>query len=825
MMTRIPVAGVVWQTVHYLLGFARLGYDVHYVETHARTPSMLMEREEDDSGAIAAAFIDRVMRRYDLGDRWAYYALHDDSRIYGMSKEQLHRLYDSASLLINLHGGTEPLPEFAETGRLVYLETDPVQLQVELHYQVQATLDFLEPHCAFFTFAENYGNPDCKLPASDQFHFHPTRQPVVLDFWQGRPAPTNEAFTTVGNWKQPWREVWLEGETYSWSKHHEFMKIIDLPQRTAQPFELALSSYEDDREMLEAMGWRVRHALDFSTDPDAYRDYIADSRGELTVAKDQNVRLRTGWFSDRSATYLAAGRPVISQDTGFTNVLPNGEGLFGFSTIEEALEAVERVNADYERNSAVASAIAADYFSADVVLSQLLDDVGLERARAGRKRAEAAEAAVAAAAPPPFPGDMVLSPLSRRPTRLLGPTIETVLERPIPVRDRAIPHGGSHASIVIVTYDNLVFTRLCIESLIAHTETDYELIVVDNASSDGTREYLREVAEHHSQVQVVLNDGNLGFPHACNQGLALASGANLVLLNDDTIVPPGWLSGLISKLEDPKVGMVGPVTNRIGNEAEIEAPYRTWGELLEFSEGREHEHEGETFEIRMLAMFCIAMRRDTYELVGPLDERFEVGLLEDDDYSMRVRQTGRRLLCAEDVFVHHFGETSFGKLVPTGEYTSLLAENQRRFEEKWGTPWQPYGRRLAVDYEDLTKRIRRLVAGEVPADATVLVVSRGDEGLLALDGRRAWHFPAAVNGNYAGHHPADSAEAISHLEDLRERGGSHLLIPKTGMWWLDHYKGLRRHLESRYRLVVEDEETCKIFQLDPVGEGSGGDPR
>ena len=133
MMTRIPVAGVVWQTVHYLLGFERLGYEAYYVETHARTPSMLMEREEDDSSAKAAAFIDGVMRRFGLGDRWAFHGLHDDNRCYGMSEGELKRLYDSALMLINLHGGTEPLPELYATDRLVYLETDPVQLQIELH--------------------------------------------------------------------------------------------------------------------------------------------------------------------------------------------------------------------------------------------------------------------------------------------------------------------------------------------------------------------------------------------------------------------------------------------------------------------------------------------------------------------------------------------------------------------------------------------------------------------------------------------------------------------------------------------------------------------
>ena len=160
---------------------------------------MLMEREEDDSSAKAAAFIDRVMRRFGLGDRWAFHGLHDDNRCYGMSEAELRRLYDSALLLINLHGGTEPRPELYATDRLVYLETDPVQLQIELHQGVQATIDFLEPHCAFFTFAENYGNPDCGLPFQDRFPLHPTRQPVVMDFWQrtaGRPASSSRRSAT-----------------------------------------------------------------------------------------------------------------------------------------------------------------------------------------------------------------------------------------------------------------------------------------------------------------------------------------------------------------------------------------------------------------------------------------------------------------------------------------------------------------------------------------------------------------------------------------------------------------------------------------------------
>jgi hypothetical protein len=377
MMSRMPVAGVVWQTLHYLVGFHRLGYDVYYVEAHGCTPRELLQGEHDDLGSRAAAFIDTVMRRFDLGGRWAYHARHGDARCYGMSEAQLRDLYRSADLIVNLHGGTVPLPEHYATSRLVYLETDPVEVQIELHNNLQSTIDFLAPHCAFFTFGENYGNADCGLPVSDRFHFRPTRQPVVMDFWRGMADGVAEVLTTIGNWKQPHRQVHFNGEVYHWSKHYEFLRFLDLPRRTRQPFELALSSYDEaDQRMLQERGWRVRPAKSFSYDIDAYRQYIGKSRGEFTVAKDQNIRLRTGWFSDRSATYLAAGRPVITQETGFSNLLPTGEGLFGFATMDEAVAAVEAINADYARHSRAAAKLAREYFSYEVVLKSLVAQVG-----------------------------------------------------------------------------------------------------------------------------------------------------------------------------------------------------------------------------------------------------------------------------------------------------------------------------------------------------------------------------------------------------------------------------------------------------------------
>jgi GT2 family glycosyltransferase len=807
MMTRIPVAGVVWQTIHYMLGLERLGYEAYYVEAHARTPAMLMEREDEDSSATAAAFIDRVMSRFGMRGRWAFHGLHYDSRCYGLSESELRKLYDSALLLVNMHGGTQPRPELYATDRLVYLETDPVQLQTELHDGVQATIDFLEPHCAFFSFAENYGNPDCGLPFQDRFPMHPTRQPVIIDFWRGR-GGAREQMTTIGNWRQPWRDVILDGERYSWSKHDEFMKFIDLPQRTAQPFELALSSYEpEDRELLSSHGWGVRHALDFSTDPDRYRDYIADSRGEYSVAKDQNVRLRTGWFSDRSATYLAAGRPVVNQDTGFSNVFPTGEGLFAFSTMEDILAAVDAINSDYERHSRAAEEIAREYFAHDVVLGRLLAEVGEELSGARGYPVQRHGTA-------PFPADLDITPVSRRPTRLPEETIRRIAARPVPER-HVQRWPAPPASIVIVTHDNLDFARMGIEAVIACTEyPSHEVIVVDNGSRDGTPQWLQRVAAANPRLHVVLNERNAGFARACNQGLAIARGELLVLLNDDTLVPPGWLPRLVRPLQDPQIGLVGAVTNRIGNEAEIPAEYRTWGEMLAFAAARARDCEGEVLDIQTVTMFCLAMRRDTFTRLGPLDQRFDVGLLEDDDYSMRARRAGFRLVCAEDAFVHHFGETSFGKLVSTGAYNELLEANKRRYEEKWGEPWRPYSRRPNPEYEELRERVRKLVADSLPAGATVLMVSRGDEALVDLEGRTARHFPAAEDGSWAGHHPSDSEAAVAALEAMRAAGCQFIVFPRTGMWWLEHYPGLREHLEGRYEAVVRREDTCVIFALN-----------
>jgi GT2 family glycosyltransferase len=802
-MSHFPVAGVAWQTIHYLVGLQRLGYDVFYVECHDCTPTKLMTSRTDDGVLRAATYIDGVMRRFDLGRRWAYHAV-SESRCYGMTPAQLKDLYRSAAAIINLHGSHVPTPELTAGGRLVYLETDPVDIEVDLHEKKQATIDYLRPHNAFFTFGERIGYAGCLVPAPKEFRFLPTRQPVVIDFWKDHQVGDSGVFSTIGNWRQLARDVQFNGEVYRWSKHLEFNKYLELPQFVRQPFELSLSSSncsDEEAQALRSRGWRVRDALEFSRDLDRYRAYIAGSRGEFTVAKDQNVRLRSGWFSDRSATYLASGRPVITQETGFSEVLPVGEGLFAFSTLEEIVASLEAIAADYPRHRRAAFEIARRYFSHDIVLPRLLADLGISPAKKPRA-----------------PRSLTIVPTSRWPTRLPEETVRAALSLPVPVVPNAIRPARKRASIIIVTYNGLVYTKLCLAGLLGTSwQAGDELIVVDNASTDGTPQFLGEVSRANPAVRAVINETNRGFAAANNQGLALASGEILILLNNDTIVSRGWRDGLERWLDDPEIGMVGPVTNRTCNEAQIDAPYRTLAELENFADEYTRKHDGQAAEIPMLALFCMAMRRDAFERIGPLDEQFETGMFEDDDYAQRMRQAGYKIVCVEDVFVHHFGQASLGELCVAGEYDRVFESNRRRFEAKWNRQWQPHRRRITPEYDRLRAAIRNVAAERLPSGATVLVITKGDEELLKLTGKLGWHFPRNDEGQYPNIYPADSGEAITQLESGRAKGADFLLIPRPALWWLDYYSGFKEHLERNYVLTLRDEETCLIFDVRGAG--------
>jgi hypothetical protein len=371
-----PLAGVTFQFLHYLLGLRRLGYDPYYIEDSGRWiyDPQLNDLSPDASGNITAVL--PMLQSHGFADRWAFRGNYPDGKCYGMTEPQILQLYKDADAFLNVTGAQELREEHMACPRRVYVETDPVAAQIKIAQGNQETIAALSAHQVHFSFGENFGAPDCKVPLK-HFNWITTRQPVILDLWRNSCPADGRPYTTIATWENKGKDIVYDGETYYWSKDREFMKIIGLPRRRAARFELAVGQDEKVQRILRDNGWGWVDSIEISRDLERYRHYILESRGEFTVAKDQNIRLRSGWFSDRSACYLAAGRPVITQETGFSNCLPTGRGLFAFQTIEDALAAVDAIESDYEGNCRAAREIAQEYFAAEKVLAKLMQQAGL----------------------------------------------------------------------------------------------------------------------------------------------------------------------------------------------------------------------------------------------------------------------------------------------------------------------------------------------------------------------------------------------------------------------------------------------------------------
>jgi hypothetical protein len=256
-----------------------------------------------------------------------------------------------------------------------YVETDPVLPEIEIAKGNTKTAEWIGAHTHVFTYGENFGGPDCTIPLPD-FEYHPTRQPIVLDWWQPPATDPRPQFTTVANWKQTSKDIEWQGEIWTWSKDIQFRPYFDLPAHVSRPLELALAT-EDDVAVAELRehGWTVVPALPMTKDIDSYRDYLASSSGEFSVAKEQYARPRSGWFSDRTACYLALGKPAIVQRTG--SPVPTGEGLFAFDSVDEVVDAFDAIDSGYARHSRAARELAEEYLRAETVLARMLADAGL----------------------------------------------------------------------------------------------------------------------------------------------------------------------------------------------------------------------------------------------------------------------------------------------------------------------------------------------------------------------------------------------------------------------------------------------------------------
>ena len=379
-MGSMPIAGVIWQHIHYLVGLQRLGHDVYYIEDSARLPYNPETFEINNEFDYTARVLNRSSQEFGFKGHWGFCARYlPGNPTAGLSLKKIRQLYRDADAILNICGAQEFNDDLLVSDSILYIESDPGVEQIKIDKGVRSTGSYLGRHQALFTFGENVGTKSFPVPTHG-FKWLPTRQPVVIDLWKTNRSPSRAAvFTSVANWSTSGlKDITWRGEKYLWSKSREFLRFISAPKESGETFELATNINDaKTRANFERRGWRLSSPLQMSVDYWLYRDYIQRSKGEFTVAKDQYVRLNTGWFSDRSVCYLAAGRPVIIQETGFTKIYGGKAGLLSFRSLGEIADAVKMINADYAKHSRAARALAREFFEAKKVLKSILDHAGI----------------------------------------------------------------------------------------------------------------------------------------------------------------------------------------------------------------------------------------------------------------------------------------------------------------------------------------------------------------------------------------------------------------------------------------------------------------
>ncbi len=374
LMGQYPLGGMAWQVLHHVIGVRRLGLECFYIEDSGAPPYSPREQSIAVSARENVRFLRETFRRYDLADAWSYFD-STSQRWFGMQRTRVQELLEHADAIVNLCGASHPNSAQRRKGCLVYIETDPIFEQVRYAQGDPVARDFLQGHDLHFTYGWNLGARDCRVPAGN-IAWHKTHPPVVVDLWESAPKPKGD-WRTIATYRNKGKDVVIEGELYYWSKHPNFDRVMDVPSKTKERLELALVSPTEVRERFLAHGWKLEDPYRISHSAGAYRRYIQGAKGEFSVEKDDQTRLKVGWFSDRSVCFLGAGRPCVLQDTGFGSRVPTGTGLLAWSTPEEAVEALERVARDYARHAAKALAIAREYFDASVLLPPILEAAGV----------------------------------------------------------------------------------------------------------------------------------------------------------------------------------------------------------------------------------------------------------------------------------------------------------------------------------------------------------------------------------------------------------------------------------------------------------------
>jgi hypothetical protein len=379
-----PTGGATWDYIQYPLGLKMLGHDVYYIEDTGHYPIFQKEKDAWDDASYCIGYLKEVMERFGMNDRWAYRDVAS-GKSFGMTQQKILELCASADVFINISCSTYSRDEYMRIPNRILIDTDPMFTQMQYLLQdirvsgvpqLSTTKQMVESHTHLFTFGENIGSADCKIPTLD-YQWITTRQPIVLDLWNNTITNPIMGFTSIMNWSGRKKLIFQDQE---WGqKDVEFEKFKDIPHRLKDlNFEVVINrplNKESQFSLIEfeKLGWKILDPQEFVNNLSDYRNFIFNSTAEFGVAKETYVKSNSGWFSCRSACYLAAGKPVITQETGWSKYIPSGNGLFAFTDIESAEDAIKKVNSDIKKQSIKAKEIAREYFDSGIVLTEMIN--------------------------------------------------------------------------------------------------------------------------------------------------------------------------------------------------------------------------------------------------------------------------------------------------------------------------------------------------------------------------------------------------------------------------------------------------------------------
>lgn len=382
-----PFGGVAWDWLNYLLGLRTLGYDVYYYEETSEWVYNPM-KDRVIKSTYNLEYLKNVMCEFGFSKKWCYCIRRtrrtdfQKNSYFGIDGKNIQKMFSTADIILNLCGACNLGLIKNIAGKRIYLDSDPMSTQLKILKREKNLLSNIKNHDYFFTYGENIENKDCRIPVNKNTRWKTTRYAVFLDAWKFKINRKASKFTTVSNW-QSYKGFIYRGKRYSGYKSVEFMRFADIPSLAYQPLELAVLAGKKrnivmNLSKMKSGGWSIADAKSVSKNWRSYKRYIYDSKAEFSVAKNMYVKAKTSWFSGRSTCYLAAGKPVVLQETGFSKFIQTGKGLFSFNTKQEAVDAINEINNNYEYHCYEARKIAEKYFDSNKVLRKMLKQCGLK---------------------------------------------------------------------------------------------------------------------------------------------------------------------------------------------------------------------------------------------------------------------------------------------------------------------------------------------------------------------------------------------------------------------------------------------------------------